>query len=106
MGEKARIPALDGYRALAALGIVAFHVLGLHVILQGRGGAFETIADGTVGNILVLFFIISGFALFHRLMLAGGELGNVGDFYLRRAVRIYPAYWLMLCVLLILMAIH
>jgi peptidoglycan/LPS O-acetylase OafA/YrhL len=106
MREQRRIPALDGFRGWAALGIVTLHVLGLWVILQGDGSAVEIIADGTVGQVLGAFFIISGFGLFHQVVARKGELGSVASFYRRRAARIYPGYWLCLIVLLVAMAIY
>ena len=101
-----RIPALDGFRGWAALGIVTLHVLGLSVILTGNGSAIETILDGTIGQVLGAFFIISGFGLFYGVVMREGELGGVGSFYRRRFARIYPAYWLCLTVVLIAAIIY
>jgi peptidoglycan/LPS O-acetylase OafA/YrhL len=105
-GAARRIPALDGFRGWAALGIVTLHVLGLWVILQGDGSPVEILADGTVGQVLGAFFIISGFGLFHQVVARRGELGGVASFYRRRLARIYPGYWFCLVVLLIAMAIY
>jgi peptidoglycan/LPS O-acetylase OafA/YrhL len=103
----ARIPALDGFRGYAILGIVTLHVLGgLQLILLGGNGAFQTIAAGTVGEVVDCFFIISGFTLFHRVIQREGEVAGASSFYRRRATRIYPAYWLSLVFLLVAMAIY
>lgn len=102
----ARIPALEGYRGWAILGIVTLHVLvGLDLIL-GKGGAAATLVGGTVGNVVDWFFIISGFALFQQVLRNEGELGDARRFYRRRFARIYPAFWLSLIVLLVAMAIY
>ena len=74
-----RIVGIDGLRALAVLGVMAFHA----DVSAARGGFFG----------VDLFFVISGF-LITRLLLA--ELERTGrisfrDFYLRRARRILPA---------------
>ena len=61
---------------------------------------------GTVGNVIDVFFIISAFLLFLPVIARGGEIGSIRSFYVRRAARIYPAYWLSLAVLLVLMAIE
>ena len=82
--ESTRIVGIDGLRALAVLGVMAFHA----DYLFARGGFFG----------VDLFFVISGF-LITRLLLA--ELERTGsisfrDFYLRRARRILPAMLLVI----------
>ena len=74
-----RIVGIDGLRALAVLGVMAFHA----DVLAARGGFFG----------VDLFFVISGF-LITRLLLAELERSgriSLRDFYLRRARRILPA---------------
>jgi peptidoglycan/LPS O-acetylase OafA/YrhL len=74
-----RIVGIDGLRALAVLGVMAFHA----DVLVARGGFFG----------VDLFFVISGF-LITRLLLAELERSgriSLRDFYLRRARRILPA---------------
>jgi peptidoglycan/LPS O-acetylase OafA/YrhL len=74
-----RIVGIDGLRALAVLGVMAFHA----DVSAARGGFFG----------VDLFFVISGF-LITRLLLAEFErTGRISfrDFYLRRARRILPA---------------
>jgi peptidoglycan/LPS O-acetylase OafA/YrhL len=74
-----RIVGIDGLRALAVLGVMAFHA----DVLVARGGFFG----------VDLFFVISGF-LITRLLLAELECSgriSLRDFYLRRARRILPA---------------
>ena len=101
------MPAVDGFRAYAVLGIVALHVLGMAgVIVANHGEAFQVLVWGTVGNVIDVFFIISAFLLFLPVIARGGEIGSIRSFYVRRAARIYPAYWLSLAVLLVLMAIE
>ncbi|NBU24355.1 MAG: hypothetical protein EBS39_01785, partial [Gammaproteobacteria bacterium] len=77
--DTSRIVGIDGLRALAVLGVMAFHA----DWLVAQGGFFG----------VDLFFVISGF-LITRLLLA--ELERSGTisfrgFYLRRARRILPA---------------
>lgn len=74
-----RIGGIEGLRALAVLGVLAFHA----DYMFARGGFFG----------VDLFFVISGF-LITRLLLAEIELTGglaFSDFYLRRARRILPA---------------
>jgi peptidoglycan/LPS O-acetylase OafA/YrhL len=100
------LPALDGIRAYAILAIVLLHVLGVARVLPGsHGRGFEIVAWGTVGNALAAFFIISGFVLMLGVLARGGDPGPLRRFYARRAVRIYPAYWLVLLIALPLSAV-
>ena len=77
-------PALDGLRALSVLAVVFFHCN-----VPGAGGGFAG---------LDMFFVISGYLI--TSMLAGeyrhGGGIEVGRFYARRALRLYPTLLLML----------
>jgi peptidoglycan/LPS O-acetylase OafA/YrhL len=96
-----RFPLIDGMRALAVLGVVGVHT-------ASAGGA----VSGSIGGRLLahlglgvtVFFLISGFLLYrpfiaHRA--AGAAAPRVTDYFKRRILRIYPAYWLVLTVLVI-----
>jgi peptidoglycan/LPS O-acetylase OafA/YrhL len=99
----AEIRALDGLRAIAALMIVLFHILlWEHVEYQPWSQATNSfwyvLATG-----VQLFFTLSGFLLFRpyvAAMLAGKPLPSAVRFYQKRALRILPAYWVALAVLL------
>lgn len=99
------IRALDGLRAIAALSIVAFHtLLAMRFYSTAAGRAFNQswydLASG-----VDLFFVLSGFLLFlpyARALLQGRSLPSVKRFYKRRALRILPAYWVCLAILLLL----
>jgi len=74
------LPALDGLRAIAVLVVIVYH-------------AGYARVPGDLG--VSIFFVLSGF-LITRLLL--GEWERTGDvslrrFYLRRALRIFPAYY-------------
>lgn len=93
-------PQLDGLRAIAALSVVLTHV----AFLTG-----EVISTGPFAPLLsrlnfgvTLFFLLSGFLLYRpfvRAALTGRPAPGLGRFWLRRALRIFPAYWLALAVL-------
>jgi peptidoglycan/LPS O-acetylase OafA/YrhL len=73
------IPGLDGLRALSVLIVIIAHM------------GFEHIVPGGFG--VTVFFFISGF-LITRLLLAESEKNDglkLGQFYMRRAIRLYPA---------------
>src|SRR4051812_6931780 len=95
-----RFPALDAVRALAALGVVGFHA---YKDLAGRPGWDSPL--GTFGYSLQwavpVFFVLSGFLLYRPFAAAIAVRGRRPDglaFLLRRAARIFPAYWLALVV--------
>jgi peptidoglycan/LPS O-acetylase OafA/YrhL len=87
----AHMPQLDGLRAIAALLVVYAHWLPLHF----RAG----LPVGGMG--VLLFFVISGF-LITGILLRCRSLAPPGfslrAFYARRALRIFPLYYLVLAV--------
>jgi peptidoglycan/LPS O-acetylase OafA/YrhL len=85
----AKIPELDGLRALAVLPVIAFHFSYLKLVDGGYLG-------------VDLFFVLSGFLITSLLLSEEARTGTVSlrDFYARRALRILPP--LAACVLLAL----
>src|SRR5262249_46679642 len=96
---------LDGYRAVAAVTVLVFHVL----FLTG-----QNVTGTALGNVasrldvaVALFFLISGFLLYRpwavgHLAAAAGDRGPRSAGYLwHRALRILPAYWLLAVVALL-----
>lgn len=96
-----RFPLMEGLRALAAL-----TVLGVHA--ASATGEFSApligplLARMNIG--VTVFFLISGFLLY-RPMIAwrGGEAPAppVAQYFKRRVLRIFPAYWTILTLLLV-----
>lgn len=96
------IPELDGIRGLAILLVVGFHVFWFPFSL----GVFKPIADGSgfwLQKLLLsawigvdLFFVLSGFLITRLLLQAKGESKAYRRFYGRRALRIFPPYFLLL----------
>ncbi|MEU4316252.1 acyltransferase [Nocardia sp. NPDC024068] len=96
------LPALEGMRGLAALGVVLTHV------------AFQTGANTipVFGRLLerfdmavAVFFALSGFLLWrpHALAAHGrGEPPALGYYLRHRIARIMPAYWVVVCAVLLL----
>ncbi|MCX4514942.1 acyltransferase [Streptomyces sp. NBC_01619] len=89
--RRGRITALDGLRLLAALMVVAYHYLARGEAWSASGQAmfptaFPFAAYGWLG--VELFFLISGFVI---CMSCWGR--SVGDFFVSRVTRLYPAYW-------------
>jgi peptidoglycan/LPS O-acetylase OafA/YrhL len=91
---------LDGYRATAALAVLTTHV------------AFQTgvVTSGTLGALagrldlgVALFFVLSGFVLYRsyaRAELTASPAPSLRRYLRHRALRILPAYWVVVLVVL------
>ena len=97
-----KIPSLNGLRALSILLVIGGHIDmdRYNNNLASKLGFF--IFDGQFG--VNIFFVISGFLITHLLLLdeAAGRPVSLKNFYLRRVLRIFPAYYFMLLVYAIL----
>lgn len=99
------IRSLDGLRAIAALSIVLFHTM---LFLQVEYTPLSQAINHTwyyLSTGVHLFFVLSGFLLFlpyARAMLDGNHLPSTRSFYVRRALRILPAYWACLAMMVAL----
>ncbi|WP_194816421.1 acyltransferase [Nocardia sp. XZ_19_385] len=97
------VPALEGMRGLAALGVLVTHV------------AFQTGASSmpVLGRVwerfdmaVAVFFALSGFLLWRPHAAAARGLGtapSVGYYFRHRAARILPAYWAVVVAVLLLL---
>ena len=100
------VPVFDGYRAMAILGVVLFHVFQVSGVFAALGdSAVGTIAWGLLPHSLDVLFIVSGFVIYLPTVARGGDFGRVSAFAIRRAARLFPAYWLVLTLALILLAV-
>ncbi|HEU5328847.1 MAG TPA: acyltransferase [Thermomicrobiales bacterium] len=99
MEKRARFDELDGYRGIAALVVVAYHVY-LSDALNRQGQAYA----GTLGQTLLTagdgavdwFFVLSGFVVslpLVRALLTGTAAPSPLAFLARRARRILPLYY-------------
>jgi peptidoglycan/LPS O-acetylase OafA/YrhL len=96
------VPAFDGYRIAAILGIVLFHVLiKSGVVVNAGGSAGGQLIWGALPQLVDVLFIVSGFVVFLPTVARGGEFGGVGAYAIRRAARILPAFWVSLIVALL-----
>jgi len=107
--EKARrngIAALDGVRAIAALLVLSFHLDQIAGVPWNL--AHYPLLDATItmfgASGVELFFTLSGFLLFMpyaKALLFQGEWPSTRTFYLRRAFRIWPAYYFTLIMMIL-----
>ncbi|HEY4383748.1 MAG TPA: acyltransferase [Ktedonobacteraceae bacterium] len=103
---KSNIAVLDSVRAIAIL-IVVFYHLDFHLHVNGLPwvGPYLDAAISTGSSGVTLFLVLSGFLLFLpyiRSLLFDNAWPSVKQFYLRRALRIMPAYYISLFLLIIL----
>ncbi|QNK77410.1 acyltransferase [Winogradskyella sp. PAMC22761] len=97
-------PSLNGIRAIAALLVVFHHVeleksrLGLHNIADSFAFVEKLGATG-----VTLFFVLSGFLITYLLYVERKETNtiNVTQFYIRRVLRIWPLYFLIIIISLL-----
>jgi len=99
-----RYPCFDGLRALAALSVVLTHVAFASGANSGNFlGVFFARMDGGVA----VFFVISGFLLYRPFLAAhvrARPRPATVPFLWRRFLRIYPAYWLAVTVVVVVFA--
>jgi peptidoglycan/LPS O-acetylase OafA/YrhL len=98
-----RVPALDGLRGLAIIGVLYAHnglLWGLTSQPIALNTALASIAN--VGGLGVeLFFVLSSYLITGILLNTKGSPGATRNFFLRRAVRILPLYYVVLTILLV-----
>lgn len=100
------VPAFDGYRGFAILGIVFFHILASSgLLIKAEDHWYAQIIWGTLPYTVSVFFIISGFVMFLPAAARNGEFGSIQTFAIRRAARLFPAFWLALVIALVLLAV-
>lgn len=101
-----RVPALDGLRGLAIIGVLYAHnglLWGLTSQPRAMNTALASLAS--VGGLGVeLFFVLSAYLITGILLDTKGSAGATRNFFVRRAVRILPLYYLALMLLLVYQA--
>lgn len=85
--ETKKLQGLDGFRMIAVMAVVLAH--------SGIGTLFFSARHGVAG-----FFVLSGFLITWLLLKEFRTTGavSVKDFYMRRSLRIFPAYYAFLIV--------
>jgi peptidoglycan/LPS O-acetylase OafA/YrhL len=98
--DKPSYPGLYGLRAISILLVLFFHFdFGFPSVpdsLQWAKPFFDLLHDGQMG--VNIFFVISGFLITSLMLQEEAAYGKVSlkDFYLRRTLRIFPAYYFLL----------
>ena len=78
--QLSKLPALDGLRAVAAF-LVVFSHIGIYYMPGGLG--------------VLMFFVLSGFLITWLLLKEDEKTGDISltNFYFRRSLRIFPAFY-------------
>ena len=95
------MPALDGLRGLAILMVMLFHQT-VMLPATATDRAYASFAR-KLGSGVDLFFVLSGFLITGILFDAKGAGGYFRNFYARRALRIFPLYYGVLVVALVIL---
>lgn len=98
--ELAHVPALDGLRGLAIV-LVLMHNLDVLELIPASSVAAHVFKEvlylGWIG--VQLFFVLSGYLITRGLLASMGRPGYFRNFFVKRALRIFPLYYL--CLLLL-----
>ncbi|WP_156498849.1 acyltransferase family protein, partial [Oleiphilus sp. HI0079] len=99
-----RFATIDGFRGLAALGVVLYHFYGsLKPALDNALPSFITtlFSYGYLG--VPIFFVISGFVISHTVGRTTITRKYFGNFILRRSIRLDFTYWASILLAIILL---
>jgi peptidoglycan/LPS O-acetylase OafA/YrhL len=94
-----RFPAFDGLRAIAALTVIAVHTSFASGLTPRNPAIGRYTSRLEIG--VAVFFLISGFLLYRPFAVAhlsAAPKPRTGAFWLRRLLRIVPAFWVVLFV--------
>jgi len=98
-----RIAALDGVRGLAILLVLLMHCLYIAPLVGVDVGAHPYARIAMLGwSGVDVFFVLSGFLITGILVRGKGQPAGpyFRNFYMRRSLRIFPLYYLVICLLL------
>ncbi len=95
----ARIPSLDGLRAVSILLVIGLHSLQTYVLFHPVSRMWFALFNGGFG--VFVFFEISGFLITLLLLAEHRKRGSIslGGFYVRRFFRIFPPLYLYIAVI-------
>ena len=90
-----RFTFIDGLRGIAAMAVTVFHAYeGNHIsdlMIAMPGWVQWVVMRGHLG--VAIFFVLSGFVISHSLRKQALTMRFVGEFFIRRSIRLNPPYW-------------
>lgn len=97
-----RITSVDGIRAVAILLVLLAHTARTVSVPSGLQWLIPYVANGKLG--VMLFFVLSGYLITYILRKESEKVGYIDlrAFYIRRAVRILPAFYVYMAVVVVL----
>ena len=106
-GPTQRFTFLDALRALAATGVAAYHIGRYGPVAHAAQEAMprwleSSLKYGWVG--VQIFFVLSGFVIAYSLRATRVTPAFVAQFAVRRSLRLDPAYWTTIALVLLLSA--
>ena len=101
--EPKRIPELDGIRGIAAIIIIIWHYGRMQLVNNHcMASEYFKVATGFFWTGVDLFFVLSGFLLGSILLNNKSSNNYFKTFYIRRICRIFPVYYLVVIILIII----
>jgi peptidoglycan/LPS O-acetylase OafA/YrhL len=100
--ERNRSGVVDAVRAVAALMVLFAHAS--FIANNGYPGQAGLALRQMLGSGVLIFFSLSGYLIagpFLRALVDGRPLPRIGSYFVRRAARIYPAYWIAFAAVLV-----
>lgn len=97
--RKVLFPNLNGVRFIAAMMVVVYHVEQTKGLFGYSSLYKENIYGTNLGGLgVTLFFVLSGFLITYLLLEEKKDSGTIAikDFYIRRILRIWPLYYLII----------
>lgn len=101
-GAAGTLPGIQYLRGIAAAMVVACHALAASVSSPTADEVTRHLATAGAAGVDI-FFVISGFVMFHSM--AGRPDPNIPQFFLRRLIRIFPLYWVVLGAIFLMIVI-
>jgi peptidoglycan/LPS O-acetylase OafA/YrhL len=102
--ERIYFPSLNGLRFIAALMVIVHHIEQVKYI-YGLPNNFSSLFIQIIGELgVILFFVLSGFLITYLLLEEENRTNTIAvrNFYLRRILRIWPLYFLIVVLALFL----
>lgn len=99
-----RFAAIDALRGVAAMAVVLDHLLLMSPYGQDFTRVISVEAGMQLGAGVEVFFVISGFVIAYSLRHGLGGWRAAGNFAVRRQIRLDPAYWTVLLLVVVAFA--